>query len=150
MTIFVSVQAVPSSFMRSASSSRTRSASAPSQPVRASQSSSRMLLLEALDLLDLEAGLGQKLAPLVLGVAAHVGRVAQLLGLLVPLARVERVLDHDEPVADALQLGDRGANVLEVVRRDPRDDDVEGAVLERDVLGGCERRPPASRATGRA
>jgi secreted trypsin-like serine protease len=83
-----------------------------------------MLLLEALDLLDLEAGLAQELAPLVLGVVADVHRVAQLLGLLVPLARVERVLDHDEPVADALQLGDRGADVLEMVRRDPGDDDV--------------------------
>src|SRR6185503_11456615 len=84
---------------------------------------------------DLEAGLGQEVAPFVLGVVAHVGRVAELLGLLVTLARVERVLDHDEPVAHALELSDRGADVLEVVRRDPRRDDVESAVVERDVLG---------------
>ena len=93
-----------------------------------------MGLLEVFRLLDLEPGSGQEVAPLVLGVVAHMRRVAQLLRLLVPVTREERVLDHDEPVADALHLGDRGAHVGEVMRRDPRDDHVEAAVRERDVL----------------
>src|SRR4029453_2253625 len=84
----------------------------------------RMPLLEELSLLDLEPGAGQELDPLVLGVVADVGRVPQLLPLLVALAREERVLDHDTVVGDACHLLNRVADVCEVVRRDPRDDAV--------------------------
>jgi hypothetical protein len=120
MTIFVSVQTVPSSFIRLASSSRTRWASAPSAACAGEPVVERMLLLEALDLLDLETGLGKEAAPFVLGVVTHVRGVAELLRLLVPLARVERVLDHDEPVADALEFRDRRAGC-------PRSDAVRSA-----------------------
>ena len=66
------------------------------------------------------------------------GRVTELLGLLDLLAHVERVLDHDEVVADACHLGHRRRDVLEVVRRDPRDDEVESAVGERKMLGAAD------------
>ena len=78
-------------------------------------------------------GLEQR-APLVLGVGANVRRIVELLGRLDVLAHVERVLDHDEVVADARHLCDGGGDVVEVVRRDPRDDEVEGAVRERKIL----------------
>jgi hypothetical protein len=102
-------------------------------------------LLEGLRLLDLEARLGQEFAPLVLGVVTNMSRVAQLLRLLVPVARVERVLDHYQPVAHALHLGNRGAHVGEVVGRDPRDDDVEAAVGEGHVLSTGENIGPHAR-----
>src|SRR2546423_961892 len=94
----------------------------------------RMDLLEQLSLLDLEPGVRQEADPLVLGVVANVGGVAQLLGLLVTVAREERVLDDDDVVRDAGHLLDRLADVTEVVRGDPRDDAIEGAVSERQIL----------------
>ena len=39
---------------------------------------------------------------------------------------------------DPRHLGDGGRDVLEVVRRDPRDDEVEGAVREREILGAAD------------
>ena len=98
----------------------------------------RMTLLEGLDLLDLEPGGLEQRPPLLLGVGADVRRVAELLGLLDLLADVERVLDDDEVVRDARHLGDGGGDVLEVVRRDPGDDEVEGAVGEREILGAAD------------
>ena len=65
-------------------------------------------------------------------------RVAQLLGRFDLLADVERVLDDDEVVRDTRQLRHRRGDVLEVVRRDPRDDEVEGAVRERQILGAAD------------
>ena len=122
----------------SASSSFTRGRSSSGVAERSSHASSEMPLLERLDLLDLEAGGLEHGAPLLLGVRADVGRVAQPLGLLDLLADVERVLDDDEIVRDPRHLGDGGRDVLEVVRRDPRDDEVEGAVREREILGAAD------------
>ena len=113
-----------------------------------------------LDLLDLEPCGLEQLAPLVLRVVADVRRVAQLLGLLDLLAHVERVLDHEQStVRDARHLADGGPDVVEMMRRDPRHDDVERAVRERKVLGAADHvglhprrgiarddvQPPASR-----
>ena len=98
----------------------------------------RVPLLERLDLLDLEpCGLEER-APLLLGVGADVRGVAELLGLLDLLAHVERVLDDDEVVADARHLGDGSGDVVEVVRRDPGDDEIEGVVRERQILGAAD------------
>ena len=62
-------------------------------------------------------------------------RVAQALGLLDLLARVERVLDEDDAACDTRHLGHGCRDVCEVVRGDARDDGVEAAVGERDALG---------------
>ena len=59
------------------------------------------------------------------------GRVSQLLRLLVALAGEERVLDHDDVVGHPCHLLDRVADVGEVVGRDPGDDAIERAVGER-------------------
>src|SRR6266576_1226429 len=91
--------------------------------------------LEAFELLDLEAGLGEHLLPLLLGIAAHVSRVPQPLGLLDELVREDVVLDHDEVLRDTRHLGDRPANVLEVMGRDAARHDVEAPVLKRQILG---------------
>ena len=62
-------------------------------------------------------------------------RVAEALGLLDALVDEDVVLDHDEPLRDARHLGDRLADVLKVVGGDPAGDDVEAAVLERQLFG---------------
>ena len=95
-------------------------------------------LLEVLDVLDREPGAFEERAPLRLGVAANVRRVAQFLGQLLIVGAVERVLDHDGAARDARHLGHRRADVGEVVRRDPRDDDVERAVRKRQCLGRAD------------
>ena len=63
-------------------------------------------------------------------------RVAQLLRFLLLLGAVEHVLDHEHAVRDARHLADRLSEVVEVMRGDAGDDDVERAVGERQVLGG--------------
>src|SRR3954451_15368657 len=79
-------------------------------------------LLEVLDPLELDPGLLEHLAPLVLRVAAHMRRVAELLRLFVFLGDVERVLDHELAIRHPHHLAERVADRREVVRRDPRDD----------------------------
>jgi hypothetical protein len=64
-----------------------------------------------------------------------VRRVAELLGFLDLLAQKQVVLDDDQVLRDARHLAHRGANVLEVVRRDAARDDVERVVREGNVLG---------------
>src|SRR5439155_9888800 len=90
----------------------------------------RMDLLEELDLLDLQPGVREERAPLLLRVAADVRRVAQRLRRLLLLRQEERVLDRDDPVGHARHLRDRLSNVREVVRGYAADDDVERAVRE--------------------
>jgi hypothetical protein len=90
--------------------------------------------LEVLELLDLEARFGEHLLPLVLGVAAHVRRVAQPFGLFHALVDEDVVLDHDDSLRDARHFGDRLANVLEMVRGDPAGDGIEAPVLERQLF----------------
>ena len=77
------------------------------------------------------------------------GRVAEPLGLLDRLADVERVLDDQLIPGDARHLGDGQRDVLEVVRRDPGDDEVEGGVCEGQVLGRADHVRPHARVRGR-
>src|SRR6266702_4561189 len=72
--------------------------------------------------------------PFLFGVVADMRRVAQLLGLFVALARKKGVFDHDEPVRNPLHLGNGRGEILEMVRRDPGDDDVEAPVGEGQLL----------------
>jgi hypothetical protein len=95
-------------------------------------------LLLQLDLLDAKARPFEERAPLLLGVRADVRRVVQPLGLLDLVAVVERVLDEHHAPRDARHLADCGANVREVVRRNPCRDRVEAAVRKGDVLRGRE------------
>ena len=64
--------------------------------------------------------------------------VAELLGLLDVLAHERVVDDQHRSRGDARHLGDRLLHVVEVVRGDPRDDEVEAAVVERQVLGPAD------------
>ena len=124
--------------MRSASSSRTRSASAPVQPVRSSQGSSSTGWSKICDLLDDQPCAFEEAAPLGLAVVADVRGVAELLGLLELLAVVERVDDDDPLRCDPAELARRLRRIGEVVRGDPRDREVEGPVGERQLLGEAD------------
>ena len=62
----------------------------------------------------------EEAAPLVLGVAADVRRVAEPLGLLDAVARAERVHDEHESAGDPRHLAHRLRDVGEMVRRDAR------------------------------
>src|SRR5213079_2215504 len=75
--------------------------------------------------LELEPGLAEHAAPLVLGVVPNMGRVAQLVGLLARLAHEQVVRDEHERAADAGHLLQRPCRILEMVRRDPARHDVE-------------------------
>ena len=82
--------------------------------------------VEDLDLLDLEACAGEEAAPLGLAVVADVRRVAKLLGLLELLADEDGVRNED-PLATrpGRALATPAPDIGEVVRRDPRDREVE-------------------------
>ena len=135
--------------MWSASSSRTRAASSPSQPVRAAMSRAGGASRRARSPRP-EAGVLEERPPLLLGVRAHVGRVAEPLGLPPPASLVvERVLDDDQAPRDARHLADGGADVVEVVRRDAAGDDVEAVVGERASPRRGRSRPASSPAPGR-
>ena len=97
-----------------------------------------MLLREVELLLDLERRALEQLAPLLGAQRAHVRRVAQLLGFLLVVGAIEHVLDHDDAVRDARHLADPGSDVVEVVRGDARDDHVERAVGEGQILGAAD------------
>ena len=106
--------------------------------LRASQASRSIAARTGAARSDLEAGGGEELPPLGLGVVADVRRVAQPLRLLDPLVDEHVVLDDDEPAVDAGHLRHRLANVGEVMRGDPAGDDVEARVGERKVLGEAD------------
>ena len=109
------------------------------QPARASHASSGCRFSNGSTSSTVEPGGLEERAPLVLRVGAHVRRVAQLLGLLDLLARVERVLDDDERRALTRAISATAArDVVEVVRRDPRHDEVEGAVGERQSSAAAD------------
>src|SRR5438445_8499498 len=92
------------------------------------------MALEARNLLDLQTGGGEHLLPFLLGVAAHVRRVAKALRCLHLLVLVDVVLDHDELLRHASHLADGLADVPKMVGGDPAGDDVEAAVLEGQLL----------------
>ena len=128
-----------------ASSSRTRSASSPTQPVRASHGSSSWRF-STCSTCSPRGRPGVERAPLVFGVVAHVRRVAELLGFLHALVGVQRVLDDDDPLRDARHLADRRLDVVEVVRRDAADDGVEASGPRREDprrARSCRRPCPA-------
>ena len=87
------------------------------------------------DLVEPETGFEDDLAPLGIGVVAHVRRVPQALCLLDLVAHVHRVDDQHARARHAGQLSRRRAHVGEMVRRGAAGDDVEARIREREMLG---------------
>src|SRR5581483_4658238 len=92
-------------------------------------------LVEVLHLFDLEPGGIEHLAPLLLGVIAHVRRIANPVGLLGLVTHEQVVDDEHEVAADAGHLVRGCGRVVEVMVRHARGDDVEAALGERQMLG---------------
>src|SRR5215211_159036 len=107
-------------------------------------------LFEVLDPLDLETLASEELLPLVLAVRADMRRVTKALGVLLLRRTEERVLHDDEAVRDARHLADGASDVVEMVSGDSRDDDIEGAVRERQILRASDdvRSHPRRRVDG--
>ena len=94
--------------------------------------------LDQLDRFDAQPRLPEEVAPLLFGVIADVGRVAQAFCLLDFFPAVDVVDHEDEASRHASHLPDRSRHVVEMVRRDPTGDDVERGVRKRKLFGAAD------------
>ena len=94
--------------------------------------------IEPTHVVDHEAGCGEKAPPVRLGVVAHVGGIADPLGLLRLLPDVEVVDDDHALRRHTRELAGSLGDVCEMVCCDARRGELEARVCERQVLGEAD------------